>query len=285
VVISRTKVVVGHDRRIGVAWFGADDGATIVRLHGVAGSGAFEVEPTWTMQRGVRVITVERPGFGESDPTPVADLLDWADDVRAVADQLEIDRFSVFAESAGGPHAMAVAWLLRARVTAIATVGGSVPADVPDVSEAENEQQRQAVELARKDPTAAAIALRPMIERWHRDPGAALASMVSGPDASVLRHPVWGADLVAQVAEGTRHADGAAWDFVRLRRAWGFELNEVPQPVAVWQGGADGLVPPKRGRWLASQLPHGTFHLVEGHGHWLLYPRWRDIIDDLVRSP
>jgi len=87
-------VRVRDGRRVGVGWFGSADGTPIVRLHGVAGSSTFEVEPAWTADVGVRVITVERPGFGRSDFAPVADVLDWVTDLEDVADALGLEQFA-----------------------------------------------------------------------------------------------------------------------------------------------------------------------------------------------
>src|SRR4051812_29684645 len=58
---------------------------------------------------GVRVISVDRPGIGNSDPAPQRSLMDAAADVATIADQLGIDRFAVLGHSAGAPSAMACA--------------------------------------------------------------------------------------------------------------------------------------------------------------------------------
>jgi pimeloyl-ACP methyl ester carboxylesterase len=275
-------VTLRTGRRVGVPWFGAADGFPVLRLHGIAGSGTFEVEPAWTTKAEVRMITVERPGFGSSEFAPMADLVTWATDVEHVADALRLDCFALFAESAGVPHGLAAARLLPERVVAMATVGGPAPAGVPGVSDVAGAGGPGFAELARQDPAAAAGEQRRTVEQWHRDPLTALAAMVSGPDADVLAHPDWGADLVRQVADGTRCPEGSAWDRVRVNRPWGFDMGEVGQPVSVWHGACDGLVPVDEGRWLADRLPGGRLHLVEAQGHWLLYPCWRQVIDDLL---
>jgi pimeloyl-ACP methyl ester carboxylesterase len=47
---------------------------------------------------------------------------DWPDDVRQVADRLELERFSAYGYSGDGPHALACAARLGDRVTAVAAV-------------------------------------------------------------------------------------------------------------------------------------------------------------------
>jgi pimeloyl-ACP methyl ester carboxylesterase len=45
-------------------------------------------------ERGIRLTVVERPGYGLSDRQPTRQVVDWADDVRQVADELGVARFA-----------------------------------------------------------------------------------------------------------------------------------------------------------------------------------------------
>ena len=76
---------------------------------------------------GVRVIAPDRPGVGGSDPLNGRSLLDWASDVRVLADTLDIDRFSTIGISGGAPFALACAWCLPDRVSAVGVVSGGLP--------------------------------------------------------------------------------------------------------------------------------------------------------------
>ena len=60
-------------------------------------------------QLGVRVIGLDRPGIGYSDPQAGDRLRNWPHDVAEVADILGIDTFAVQGMSAGGPYALACA--------------------------------------------------------------------------------------------------------------------------------------------------------------------------------
>src|SRR6266702_5909665 len=73
------------------------------------------------------MVTYDRPGYGGSDRQRGRTVAACAGDVTAIADSLEIGRFSVFGGSGGGPHALAVAALLGARVSRAACVVGLAP--------------------------------------------------------------------------------------------------------------------------------------------------------------
>jgi pimeloyl-ACP methyl ester carboxylesterase len=121
--VGSESVELNDGRRIGYAVYGATDGRPVMFFSGTPGSrldarvgGAGAVAD----QRGVRLVVVERPGYGLSDRKPGRRVVDWPDDVRQVADRLGLERFSAYGYSGGGPHALACAARLGDRVTAVA---------------------------------------------------------------------------------------------------------------------------------------------------------------------
>ena len=97
-------------RRLSYCEYGAPRGAPAFFCHGWPGSRLdFSANDEPAAEAGVRVISVDRPGIGRSDPQLGRTVLDWANDVAALADSLSIDRFAVFGFSFGGPYARACA--------------------------------------------------------------------------------------------------------------------------------------------------------------------------------
>src|SRR5204862_12764 len=100
----------------------------------------------------VRVVTPDRPGIGGSDPSPGRRVLDWADDVAALADRLELDRFAVLGHSGGGPFAAACAHRLPDRVSALGIACGFAPMDRPGAYEGVNPRMARALPGLRRTP-------------------------------------------------------------------------------------------------------------------------------------
>ena len=104
------------------------------------------------MRPGVRLLTVDRPGYGASSPYAadvVPTFADSADDLDAVLAELGIDDVGVIGWSNGGMHALALAARHPDRIRAVALVG--TPAsddDVPWVPE----EQRALGKVMRDDP-------------------------------------------------------------------------------------------------------------------------------------
>jgi pimeloyl-ACP methyl ester carboxylesterase len=67
---------------------------------------------------GLRIICIDRWGLGKTDQIPQSQrgLLDWADVVRRVLDELGVERFQVLAHSAGAPYALATVLKMENRI-------------------------------------------------------------------------------------------------------------------------------------------------------------------------
>ena len=78
-------------------------------------------------QRGLRMVGFSRAGYGNSTRNPGRSVADVVPDVAAILDELGADRCYTLGWSGGGPHALACAALLPARLIGAATVGGLAP--------------------------------------------------------------------------------------------------------------------------------------------------------------
>ena len=94
-----------------------------------------------------------------------------------------------------------------------------------------------------------------------------MATLLPDVDRAVVTAE-FGEDLAASFHEALRvGVDGWLEDDLALVKPWGFDLDDVQVPVAVWQGSADLMVPCAHGVWLADRLPHSVVHLEHGEGH------------------
>jgi pimeloyl-ACP methyl ester carboxylesterase len=91
--------------------------------------------------------------------------------------------------------------------------------------------------------------------------------------------------LMETLGEGFRQGIWGVYDDTfAVARPWGFEPRAVQTPVWIWQGDADTTVLPALAQELAGQLPHCTFALLPGEGHFLLFAHWREMLQTLIRS-
>jgi pimeloyl-ACP methyl ester carboxylesterase len=216
----------------------------------------------------VRWISLDKPGYGRSDPKPRRRLVEWPDDLRALADHLDLDRFAVAGESGGGPHALAAAAAFGERVTVTVLLASMGPSTEPWAREGLRRSNRVFFALARMSP----LALRPplaIMRRVARSPRL-LARIEAGdppadraaahdPEATLRRGAAEDA-----FAHGTRPV---AEELAMLARPWGFDLGDVAGPTHLWHGDADVNVPIGLGYALAAALGNVVTHFVPGAGH------------------
>ena len=112
-------------RRLSYDDVGDRDGCPVVFLHGCPGSRlSRHPDDALAAVAGVRLVAVDRPGYGHSDGDPASDEVSQAADVIALADRLGIARFGVLGWSSGGPTALALAARHPDRVAAVAIAAG-----------------------------------------------------------------------------------------------------------------------------------------------------------------
>ena len=227
-------------------------------------------------QRGIRLISYDRPGYGGSTAHPGRSVGDCADDVRTVMDALGIERFAVWGISGGGPHALACASLLSDRVVAAATLASPAPFDADgldwwaDTGQENIDDDR----LILSDPEAARAKLAKdrleFFEPGKPDVAAAHPTLFSPADAAVLTEAL-GEYFVHRNRTGLTPGIEGWWDdSVALLSRWGFAVDAIQVPVMVWHGRQDRMVPFGHGEWLARRLPNADPHLHDEDGHLTL---------------
>ncbi len=226
--------------------------------------------------RGIRLISYDRPGYGGSTPMPERAVADCAEDVRAIVDALGIDRFAVWGISGGGPHALACAGVLSERVVAAATLASPAPFDAEGLdwfadTGAENVEDDK---LILSDPEAARAKIArdrlEFFETTEPDPAGSHPTLFSPVDAAALTHEL--ADYFAERNRTGLAAGIEGWwdDSVALLRPWGFSLDAIQVPVMVWHGRQDQMVPFGHGEWLVRRLQTAEPHLNDDDGHLTL---------------
>src|SRR5437867_366139 len=115
-------------RRLGWAEYGARGGRPVLVFHGLPGSRKQRhPDGEISLDLGARMLHLERPGFGISDPAPGRTLAGWARDVSEACDLLGVETMRILGVSGGGPYALACAAALGLRVERIAVVSGVGP--------------------------------------------------------------------------------------------------------------------------------------------------------------
>jgi len=268
------SVALEDGRDLGFAEFGPSGGRALIWLHGTPGARR-QVSPSAAEaahERGVRIISVERPGIGSSTPHLYEAIRDFALDVEQLCDGLEIERFAIAGLSGGGPYALACAHHMPRRVVAAGLLGGVAPA----------------VGVDRVDGGVSTLTrtVSPVFARTHAPMGAfmrrlvqlldplseqainAFASFMPPGDQRVFAEPAIREMFTEDLKRGSRHYMQALFlDAVLFGRHWGFELGAIQSPVHMWYGDSDNIVPLEHGEHMAKRIPRSFFKVRPEEGH------------------
>ena len=157
---------------------------------------------------GLRLICIDRPGYGLSSPLHERSFSDWPKDVEQLLCALGIDRYLVLSFSIGGVYAMALSAALPDRIYKLGLAGTVAP--LKGVTDIYRNPERH-------------------IDRF--------MLRNCAPDIALLQQPKLRALYLEALDEGGRFGSRRiAEEMIRLSRDWGFSLEAVRCPTHIWRG-------------------------------------------------
>jgi pimeloyl-ACP methyl ester carboxylesterase len=283
--VEDQTIALADGRTVGFADYGIPDATAVLWCHGGPGS---RLEPAYLRRAaggaGLRIIGIDRPGYGLSTPQPGRTIAGWVPEALAVADHLGIGRFAAVGTSTGGAFALALAALAPERVLGVVAccsmtdmrwAEGRATMSRPHVL-AVWEAPDRAAALA-----AAADAHGEDGSRMRGDIGTVLAPS----DLALFRDPEWmkaaNAGFPAMFAHGLegytddRLADGAGWVT--------FDVNSIRCPVTVLHGGSDRMVDVIHAHHTAEVVPQAKLVVFEDDGHFSIVTKVVPAISNLLQ--
>ncbi|SPO06435.1 related to hydrolases or acyltransferases (alpha/beta hydrolase superfamily) [Cephalotrichum gorgonifer] len=287
-------------RVLGFREVGVPEGRPILYFHGYPSS-RVEVDPAHNLAKkhNIRLISLERPGFGISTPQPCRTLLDWPADVRDFARGIGLERFGIMGLSGGGPFAVACAYALPKEMLTSVGLFASGP---PWAAGAHHMSLTRRVTswMASYWPRGLGAVLRLCVsalrafERWSvgarwidatldkLDEKAAKDRKTGNDGATTPPAPKTQEEKAARrkgimdllVNEPFRQGTGASVLEAKLLSSqdWGFRFEDVKYgPVRIWHGAKDGNAPIAAIRYLADRLPDSVLCEFEGDTHYTMF--------------
>jgi len=227
-------------------------GAPVLMIHGTPGSRQLYIASDVELRQwGVRLIQVDRPGFGLSTPCEGMEFRNYGIDIEQLLDHLHIAQAGVLGWSAGTPWALALGSTLNSRVSRIGIVGALVtlPEDPAQFFQAQNFRN-------------------------------------SKVDLDIIRRPDVARGLRLSYSDTLRNGMQPLLrsELKRIEAPWGIEWKAIRVPVRFWHGLKDAVTPPKGNRMLAERIDGAEVIETPEEGHMLIIPRAREITGWVARG-
>ncbi|MFC3345947.1 alpha/beta fold hydrolase [Streptomyces echinoruber] len=285
------QVRTADGRRLRFDVSGDPHGSPVFLLHGMPGSRVGpRPRPMFLHQRGARLISFDRPGYGGSDRRPGRRVADVVADVAVVADALRLDRFAVAGRSGGAPHALACAALLPERVTRAAALVGLAPRDAEGLDWFAGMAPSNVSEFraACTDPERYAARLIPRSLAIRSNPARLLEELradLTDEDRMIVSDLTIRSMLLRAYLEALRTSPyGWLDDVLALTGPWGFDPAQIRVPVLLWHGARDVFSPASHSSWLAARIPRATAVLEPAAAHFAALRALPDVLDWLLEG-
>ena len=105
--------------------YGGKNGYPILIQHGLIASISDYQLFDSLIKSGSRLISIARPGYGQSSPYPMINIAEWGEIVSFLVDELNLSQFDILGMSSGAPYSYAIGYKLPEKVRNIFIFSGT----------------------------------------------------------------------------------------------------------------------------------------------------------------
>ena len=279
-------------RILGYAEYGDNEGFPIIALHGTPGSRIwFKENDPASKELGIRLITIDRPGYGNSSKKTGRKIIDFTSDINELIDATGITEFSIFGVSGGGAYTLAYAASQHPKhfkTGLVASVfefkNGHPPKEmctpnrigfffakwIPWLLRYSYRQQKKLID---SKPEEYLKASRKNVT--HLCPS----------DREVIQNDESLETMLLHFKEAFKSSvDEVVHELRLLSKKWEIDFDKIISPVEVWHGRSDTLSPISGMEEFVKQIPKVNVHFLENKGHFLDEEEeiWKSILISLL---
>jgi pimeloyl-ACP methyl ester carboxylesterase len=253
----------------------------------------------------VRVVVLDRPGYGQSDKQRHRRLNDWHEDVMRVVNAMGIESFSVIGIGAGGLYALSCAEMIPSanpgRLINVALLGSEAPRLDPfgmTIPTTQRDQNREAMiqDLLSGQSTLGSLCLRlaNVILYSSNSPNFVFEMMYGGDTKMLEARP----DAYKAMVFGVREAWSQGFHAIKnelaatkdrtANAAIGYSHIHLAKGACIemWHGDKDQLVPLPMAQHLAKSIPRAKLHICRGQGHLsTIVNNWSSALEFVTTPP
>ena len=292
--MQEQDILVRQDgRRIGFQEYGIKTGFPIIGLHGTPGSRIWfnETDPI-SEQLGVRLITMDRPGYGLSTKKPKRTIYDFNDDIDFLVKKLKIDEFSIFGVSGGGAYALSYASSRNSSLFKTGIIASVFEFKNRKIPKDMCSPNRIGFYLAQYFPWLLRFSYNQQKSLIEKSPDIYMSSIKKNinhlckSDQALMQDDKVVQSLITHLKEAYKETAHEAVNELRLfSRKWEIDIKKIRSKVEVWHGEKDTLSPINGLKEFIIDIPNYQTHFLKEKGHFLDEDEniWKGILESLMK--
>jgi len=242
--------------------------------------------PDCPFRPGLHLIAPDRPGYGFSDFfLPNHGIVDYPEDIVALANALGIDKFAIFGASGGGPAALACAWKIPERLTAVG-LWGSVGPFISQSSEGINPGLRFLFRLSSKAPWIprmqmgfVSFLIRHFLDLYIK----LVSTEMNETDKAIYERLGLRELLCPDRMQAMRQGGRASAYDINLAGRWPIPIEQITTKVFIWQG-EDDRGNGRMGSYMAGKIPNCEIIYIPNAGHFWIFEHMGEMLATLISS-
>lgn len=276
--LSETKTVsISQGREIAYIDYGEPSAPLIIHNHGGPSSRIeARVLAAAAVRQGLRMVAVDRPGYGRTPMQESWNYQMWSADLAEVASILGYEQFGVSGWSGGGPAALAAAaYIDPSRLLHVTDIAGA-PYGAFGADWASQY-------LSAADKLGGRLAIHhPLLMHWmyssieldavhfRNSYWKTLYKVTNDHDRAYLDAPgVQEAFVDASADCFAQGVEGLLYDSELCYKPWPFDVTKIERTIHIWQGTDDHFVPFEINKIMAERIPGAVLHEVPGGDHFI----------------
>ncbi|WP_373000881.1 alpha/beta fold hydrolase [Marinobacter sp.] len=266
-------------RNLSFSDIGTGENGTWIHCHGIPGSrNELAHLQSTLLSAGIRVIVPDRPGYGQSTSCPDYGFSHHTDDLKQLADHLQLDTFGISGFSGGGVFAMAAAHDLGQRIEQLVIAATPAIPLMDNPYDFASELTASTWQAALEDREALAGELEALTGSLDMLSGALMGAAGDQEQrylSSDSVYPGFMQSLGATLEQGSiPAADALARDSFLIAHSWPFSPEDISIPVRVIHGSGDRLVYRDHQTTLSCKFPDSTSEIISGAHYGALSAIW-----------
>jgi pimeloyl-ACP methyl ester carboxylesterase len=242
-----------HGKTLSYTDYGDRNGVPILIQHGLIASISDYHLFDRLIAAGRRVISIARPGYGESSPNCMNQISEWGAIISVLVDQLQLSHFDVLGLSSGAPYGYAIGYKLPRKTRDLYIFSG-IPALYDDnVVEFWPYPINRHASIAELEKVAKELFFSNLTEE------------------GLLRNDIRDSMM--------NNCFGVAQDLHLRSLSWGFRLTEITQTVYMEHCKSDTAVPFITAEMTAKMIPNCRLEIRESGEHFS-----EEALDNFIRK-